>query len=332
MTSRRHAKEMKQARLDIYNGGKSRKLKIPPKIRIFLVESSAEFSPKKTELKRRHVAKESHCEACGDREESIFHVAVSCTMARRFWQEIKLVMGCKLPSLHPSTWARDLLSGQSCSFEEAALFICGPGLCGQVAMLESMEEITLIQEQFRHTLLKWWRMLYQTPQPKSKWSKPGSGWRKINTTASFVASSCSGSGGVVIRDDSGKVVAAASRHYDHVPDVLTAEALAARDGVLLAQASGFETVILEVDCLTLVNLLRSVDGGRSPIAGIWHEIRELSSDFLCFDISFVNRESNKTAHLCAKLALSSSSECVWKESFPLGLEGITLLLINISRD
>jgi hypothetical protein len=47
MTSRRHAKEMKQAQLDIYNGGKRRKLKIPPKIRIFLVESSAEFSPKK---------------------------------------------------------------------------------------------------------------------------------------------------------------------------------------------------------------------------------------------------------------------------------------------
>jgi hypothetical protein len=28
--------------------------------------------------------------------------------------------------------------------------------------------------------------------------------------------------------------------------------------------------------LPLVNLLRSLDGERSPIAGIWHEIKELS--------------------------------------------------------
>jgi hypothetical protein len=135
-----------------------------------------------------------------------------------------------------------------------------------------------------------------------------------------------------MRDDLGKVVAAAATHYDHIPDVLTAEALAARDGVLLARASGFERVILEVDCLALVSLLRSEDGGRSPIAGIWHEIKELSGVFLSFDISFVNRESNEAAHFYAKLALRSSSECVWNESFPLGQKGIAQNDCNPASD
>jgi hypothetical protein len=33
--------------------------------------------------------------------------------------------GCRIPDLHPVTWARDLLSDEMCSQQEAALFICG---------------------------------------------------------------------------------------------------------------------------------------------------------------------------------------------------------------
>ena len=53
---------------------------------------------------------------------------------------------------------------------------------------------------------------------------------------------------------------AAARFYKHLPDVLTSEALAARDGVMLAQELGVEQLILELDNSTLVALLRSEDG------------------------------------------------------------------------
>lgn len=55
--------------------------------------------------------------------------------------------------------------------------------------------------------------------------------------------------------------------------------MAARDGVLLARACGHEKVVLEVDNLALVNLLRSEAGEFSPIAGIWHDIREIGREF-----------------------------------------------------
>ena len=61
---------------------------------------------------------------------------------------------------------------------------------------------------------------------------------------------------------------AAARFYKHLPDVLTSEALAARDGVMLAQELGVEQLILELDNSTLVALLRSEDGGRCAIAGL----------------------------------------------------------------
>jgi hypothetical protein len=71
-----------------------------------------------------------------------------------------------------------------------------------------------------------------------------------------------------------------SHWYDHVPDVLAVEALAAIDGVLLARSSGCERMVLELDNNKLVNLLSSTVGERSSIAGLWHEIFELSKGLL----------------------------------------------------
>lgn len=51
--------------------------------------------------------------------------------------------------------------------------------------------------------------------------------------------------GVIARVENGLVMAAEGRWMEHVGDVLTAEALAARDGLLLAVANGYSKVILE---------------------------------------------------------------------------------------
>lgn len=76
--------------------------------------------------------------------------------------------------------------------------------------------------------------------PVEGWSAPDVGWFKLNTDASFSAEVNEGASGVVLRDHSGVILAAAGRWYDRVPDVLTAEAMAARDGVALAADQGCE--------------------------------------------------------------------------------------------
>ena len=62
-----------------------------------------------------------------------------------------------------------------------------------------------------------------------KWQRPEHGWVKVNNDSAFSPGNCSGSVGVVILDQLGNVVSAAARWFDDVPDVLTAEALAARE-------------------------------------------------------------------------------------------------------
>jgi hypothetical protein len=100
------------------------KLKIPPKVRIFWWMALNGFLPSKAELKRRHIREEGYCDVCGDPSESLYHVMITCPWAKRFWAEVKATLGRKLPELHPSTWATDLLSGSVCSMDDAAVFVC----------------------------------------------------------------------------------------------------------------------------------------------------------------------------------------------------------------
>ncbi|RLN19247.1 hypothetical protein C2845_PM02G17320 [Panicum miliaceum] len=93
-----------------------------------------------------------------------------------------------------------------------------------------------------------------------RWTRLHEHWVKVNTDASFLASSSSGAGGVIIRDSEGRLLSVAARRCEHVPDVLTGEALAVRDGLVLVGEQGHENVILETDNLPLVNLLRSDAG------------------------------------------------------------------------
>ena len=143
------------------------------------------------------------------------------------------------------------------------------------------------------------------------WSRPPAGCLKVNTDVAFLESTRTGSTGAVLRDDRGGVLAAATHAYSNVANVLMAEAMAVRDGVLLAIEQGEMRVILETDNATLVTLLHSDDGIRSTIAGVWHEIRELSLSFSSFVCVHVNRESNEAAHLCVRMASVSRPVLSW---------------------
>lgn len=85
----------------------------------------------------------------------------------------------------------------------------------------------------------------------------------MNTDASFDPNSFTGSTAVVIRDHAGMVVSGAARWFDGVPDVLAAEALAAKEGLELAPEMGYERVLPEVDCNNLKTLLEDRSCMRS---------------------------------------------------------------------
>jgi len=119
----------------------------------------------------------------------------------------------------------------------------------------------------------------------------------------------------VIRDADGVLIAGAAQRYMHLADAQTAKALAARDGLVLAASRGCERAILEMDNLSLFNMLQSEMGERSVMAGLWQEIRELSRIFVAFKLSFVYREGNEAAHVCASLVSEANPNELWLTVF-----------------
>ncbi|TVU18379.1 hypothetical protein EJB05_34470, partial [Eragrostis curvula] len=264
--------------------------------------------PSKAELKRRHVLKESHCEACGDPAENLFHITMECSYAKRFWEAVQEVMGVKLPDLHPLTWAKDIISGQVCSLADANVIVCGAwslwsgrnarnhgkshwNATAAVKHIAKMLEDLVCMETYNEP---------EKVRIQERWKPPDQGWVKVNTDGAFGIASATGASGAVLRDELGVLLAAEGRWLKHMADPLTVEAMAARNGLLLVVALGYNQVILEVDNLTLANSLPSSVEDQSLISGLWHEIQELGRSFISFRIQFVRREANSAAHCCAK--------------------------------
>ena len=158
------------------------------------------------------------------------------------------------------------------------------------------------------------------PKPTSgvagaQWRTPGVGWIKINTDGAINNEArCAGGGGIARSHLS--FMGAWSKPFPGVTDPLVAEALALREGVIFAQLRGFSHVLMEVDCLEVVNLWLSRDSSRSIVAPILLDIGEKSSSFISFSVRYVPREANFLADSCAKRACSLLVSDCWLESCP----------------
>ncbi|GJN40159.1 hypothetical protein PR202_gb29337 [Eleusine coracana subsp. coracana] len=219
---------------------------------------------------------------------------------------VKEIVGKKLPKLHPLTWAKGLLKGNLCGVEDAGFFICDVWSLwtGRNARNHGCKQWSA-KNAIRHVS----KMLEELLCMRTE----------VNCDGSFDSTHFSGGGGAIARDHSGTILMAEAKWHAWVPDALTAEALAARDGVLLAHRMGFNKVLLELHNLQLAQSLNNGTNNRSPISGLWHEIMELGRNFSEFRTVFVRTEGNQAAHFCAKLADRFNPICSWTADFPSGM-------------
>ena len=77
----------------------------------------------------------------------------------------------------------------------------------------------------------------------------------------------------MIRDEARGFVQGGAQWYGHGLDAPTMEALACRDGLVLAQQAGALKVWLESDCQESVHLWNAGENQRSHVATLLREIR-----------------------------------------------------------
>ena len=124
--------------------------------------------------------------------------------------------------------------------------------------------------------------------------------------ASYNQDRGTGSTGAVIRDSSGSFIAAAARFIEHVLDAPMAEAMALKEGLLLAQQIGCNRLMIQSDCLEVVETMKQDGISATASAPVYDECAQLWQDFVSISIEHCNREANKVAHEVARLVMASS--------------------------
>jgi len=74
--------------------------------------------------------------------------------------------------------------------------------------------------------------------------------------ASYNSDRGTGSTGAIIRDSSGSFIAASLCFIEHVVDASMAEVIALREGLLLAQQIGCSRLMIQSDCLEVVETMK----------------------------------------------------------------------------
>ncbi|XBI06774.1 uncharacterized protein [Aegilops tauschii subsp. strangulata] len=149
---------------------------------------------------------------------------------------------------------------------------------------------------------------------RNGWTKPLEGFVKLNVDASFRALSLQGAVGVVLRDHKGGFVAASSEQLEHVADAGTAEAYALRRGLLLAQELGISKLVVESDCLEVINTMQNGGFTASGAVAIYSDCLVLVIGYTSVTFVHCPREANSVSHDPARLARPSPS--LWVEEPP----------------
>ncbi|XP_074265194.1 uncharacterized protein LOC141587617 [Silene latifolia] len=132
------------------------------------------------------------------------------------------------------------------------------------------------------------------------WRRPGGGVPKVNVDAAVMEGVGVGLG-VVCRNDRGEVVWCGVEQGTLVMDPEEAEATAILYDLKEARRMNNHRVILEGDCLNVIQDLQQKRKGRSSIFLIYNDIYVLCNSFDNVTFKWSRRNSNKVAHELAHL-------------------------------
>ncbi|XP_050266844.1 uncharacterized protein LOC126710411 [Quercus robur] len=164
--------------------------------------------------------------------------------------------------------------------------------------------------------LKFPMKVAKPPAIAMKWSPPlGEGYKTNYDGAVFEESGEAGIG-VVVRNATGKVLAALFEKIPYPGMVELVEILAARRAVWFIVELGMSQSIFEGDSEIVYKVLKSVDVGHSSIGQYVKDIMSISGSLRTLSFSHTRRQSNCVAHALVKRARFSFPLLVWMEHVP----------------
>jgi hypothetical protein len=145
-----------------------------------------------------------------------------------------------------------------------------------------------------------------------RWEAPDPGRIKVNVDGAFDAHSGEG----------GSVVFTAWKYIARGGDAEELEAMACKEGLVLASEWCTGGIVLESDCIFLKNLFGKRNGERSSLRFILEEALEAGHAISHWEFVPTGRERNRAGHELVQLAKRTKHSAVWRFRSPSCVEQI----------
>ena len=202
------------------------------------------------------------CSICGHYEKTDIHAVLDCPLASRIWAgcglaeslwnfKFRSLFGCILQAskvLNQDAFGDFLAVMWECWDARNRFIFKFPDRDLQTL---GRRAIAFVQSYRDHAASG--DVSGPTPHP-STWSPPGSGFMKLNFDAGFISDISTG-WGFVLRDHDGNIILAGSKLSQSFGGATVEEARACLYGLRSAHAHGCRNIIIESDCLQLIQML-----------------------------------------------------------------------------
>jgi ribonuclease HI len=159
--------------------------------------------------------------------------------------------------------------------------------------------------------------IYQqtTVSREEQWQPPPIGYLKCNVDASCYNMAGATGWGWCLRDHNGRFKLAGTNLVKSPLNILEGEAMAIIEAMEMIMQKGFSYVTFESDSKTVVGAINSSPVGLSEFSIMISHIESLLSSNDYFEVKYVKRQANITAHSLARAAYSMSSRRIF-DSIP----------------
>ncbi|CAN1332541.1 Putative ribonuclease H protein At1g65750 [Linum perenne] len=281
----------------------------PPRLRCFAWRIGQEVLPTRMALHNRHISVPSTCGICSQALEHSWHLFLRCPFASRCWDNAGLTIlieECMQDAESMRDWLFKLVSGEDNGKIAQVIAIMGAiwrERNNRVWNDLSSEPFAVVREGLEG--LHNWERAKVTVNNASirslvcdRWHPPPEGKLKCNIDAALFQEAGRWGMGAVLRDTSGNLLQYRMSSADGCPNPTECEALALIESINWLSLLPYNNIILELDSLTVVQAMESMEEDDSELGMIIDEARRSLPP--SWSVNFVRRNGNSTAHTIAR--------------------------------
>ncbi|XP_074266286.1 uncharacterized protein LOC141588759 [Silene latifolia] len=303
------------------------KIPVLPRIKAFMWQLCNEALPTRANIAARMGQVDTACPRCQSNVETCLHVVRDCGWGDGIWEGMGIEVDRTVGFVRVREWMEGMLRILDARervvfvttcwvlWEKRNKLIFEEARWEQESILRRVRDLVGEMESLQEVEETYGGGNGRVGELEGGWGRPCVGTWKVNVDAGVMEGVGVGIG-VVCRDHEGGMEWAVSVQRDGSCGVPMAEAEAILLGLKEAWIRGQRSIVIESDCLEVVQALRKKKRGRSELFIIYEDILLFCNRFLHF-FTHSRRNFNRLAHEVAHARPWSIGRRVWMDEFPL---------------